>query len=178
MRSIEAMLSTYFIKTSFAITFSQILPSWLEPMLTKGSYSQDGSDTNSVGTPDYPSWIPDMHTIHDPMISVSWIHISELITELHHPLQYQNKVLQLVTWLRLIMPRRASLQLSSGYQAALMTHVMPTTLQAIWLGDVPSSHQRRHTHHCLQLKSSSRSDQVKSQGQSREYILELYSQTN
>jgi hypothetical protein len=23
-----------------------------------------------VGTPDYPSGIPDMHTIHDPMISV------------------------------------------------------------------------------------------------------------
>jgi hypothetical protein len=40
-------------------------------MLTKVSYSQDGSDTNSVGTPDYPSEIPDMHTIHDPMISVS-----------------------------------------------------------------------------------------------------------
>jgi hypothetical protein len=28
------------------------------------------------------------------------------------------------------MPRRASAHLSSGYQAALMTHVMPTTLQA------------------------------------------------
>jgi hypothetical protein len=40
-------------------------------MLTKVSYSQDGSDTNSVGTPDYLSGIPDMHTIHDPMISVS-----------------------------------------------------------------------------------------------------------
>jgi hypothetical protein len=25
----------------------------------------------SVGTPNYPSRIPDMHTIHDPMISVS-----------------------------------------------------------------------------------------------------------
>jgi hypothetical protein len=25
----------------------------------------------TVGTPDYPSRIPDMHTIHDPMISVS-----------------------------------------------------------------------------------------------------------
>jgi hypothetical protein len=24
-----------------------------------------------VGAPDYPSGIPDMHTIHDPMISVS-----------------------------------------------------------------------------------------------------------
>jgi hypothetical protein len=24
-----------------------------------------------VGTPDYPSGIPDMHTIHDPMISMS-----------------------------------------------------------------------------------------------------------
>jgi hypothetical protein len=25
----------------------------------------------AMGTPDYPSGIPDMHTIHDPMISVS-----------------------------------------------------------------------------------------------------------
>jgi hypothetical protein len=130
MRSIEAMLSAYFIKTSFAITFSQILPSWLTPMLTKVCYSQDGSDTNSVGTPDYPSGIPDMHTIHDPMISVLWIHISELIPELHHPLQYRIIDLQLVTWPSLILPRRASLQLSSGYQAASMTHVMSTTLQA------------------------------------------------
>jgi hypothetical protein len=40
-------------------------------MLTKVFYSQDGSNTNSVGTPDYPSRIPDMHTIHDPMINVS-----------------------------------------------------------------------------------------------------------
>jgi hypothetical protein len=29
------------------------------------------------------------------------------------------------------MPCRASAQLGSGYQAVLMTHVMPTTLQAI-----------------------------------------------
>jgi hypothetical protein len=91
-------------------------------MLTKVSYSQDGSDTNSVGTPDYPSGIPDMHTIHDPVISASWIHISELITELHHPLQYRIVYLQLVTWPSMILPRRASLQLSNGYQAALMSH--------------------------------------------------------
>jgi hypothetical protein len=29
------------------------------------------SALGAVGTPDYPSGIPDMHTIHDPMISVS-----------------------------------------------------------------------------------------------------------
>jgi hypothetical protein len=29
------------------------------------------SPAEDVGTPDYPSGIPDMHTIHDPMISVS-----------------------------------------------------------------------------------------------------------
>jgi hypothetical protein len=69
--------------------------SYLTPMLTKVSYSHDGSDANSVGTPDYPSGIPDMHPIHDPMISVSWIHISELIIELHHPLQYQIIYLQM-----------------------------------------------------------------------------------
>jgi hypothetical protein len=102
-----------------------------------------------VGTPDYPSRIPDMHPIHDPMISVSWIHISELITELHHLLQYRMIYLQLVTWPSMPLPRRASLQLSSRYQAALMTHVMPTTLQAIWLGDVPSSHQRHRNHRHL-----------------------------
>jgi hypothetical protein len=62
-----------------------------------------------VGTPDYPSGIPDMHTIHDPMISVSWIHISELITLLYHPLQYRIIYLQLVTWPIMILPRRASL---------------------------------------------------------------------
>jgi hypothetical protein len=28
-------------------------------------------ERDSVGTPDYPPGIPDMHTIHDPMISVS-----------------------------------------------------------------------------------------------------------
>jgi hypothetical protein len=83
---------------------------------------------SSVGTPDYPSGIPDMHTIHDPMISVSWIHISELITKLHHPIQYRIIYLQLVTWPSIILPRRASLQISSGYQAASMTHIMPTTL--------------------------------------------------
>jgi hypothetical protein len=31
----------------------------------------DGMEIETVGTPDYPSGIPDMHTIHDPMISVS-----------------------------------------------------------------------------------------------------------
>jgi hypothetical protein len=139
-------------------------------MLTKVSYSQDGSDTNSVGTPDYPSGIPDMHTIHDPMISVSWIHISELTPELHHPLQYRIIYLQLVTWPSMILPRRASLQLSSGYQAALMTHVMPTTLQAtdwetflVCTGAIVPSPSSSN--------SCSRSDQVNSQGQSREYIL-------
>jgi hypothetical protein len=35
-------------------------------MLTKVSYSQDGSDTSSVGSPDRLSETPVMHTIHDP----------------------------------------------------------------------------------------------------------------
>jgi hypothetical protein len=134
-----------------------------------GFWELDAREVFPVGTPDYPSGIPDMHTIHDPMISVSWIHIFELITELHHPLQYRVIYLQLVTWPSIILPRRASLPLSSGYQAALMTHVMPTTLQATdWetflvhtgaIGPSPSS-----------SNSCSRSDQVNSQGQSREYI--------
>jgi hypothetical protein len=61
----------YLEEITFANGFSKILLSCLTPMLTKVSYSQDGSNTNSVGTPDYPSRIPDMHTIHDPMINVS-----------------------------------------------------------------------------------------------------------
>jgi hypothetical protein len=32
-----------------------------------------------VGTPVYHSGIPVMHTTHDPMISMSWVHITELI---------------------------------------------------------------------------------------------------
>jgi hypothetical protein len=32
---------------------------------------EENFESMDVGTPDYPSGIPDMHTIHDPMISVS-----------------------------------------------------------------------------------------------------------
>jgi hypothetical protein len=61
----------YLEEITFANSFSKILLSYLTPMLTKVSYSQDGSDTNSVGTPVYHSAIPVMHTTHDPMISLS-----------------------------------------------------------------------------------------------------------
>jgi hypothetical protein len=118
-------------------------------MLTKVPYSQDGSDTNSVGTPDYPSGIPNMHTIHDPMISVSWIHISELITTLHHPFQYQIIYLQLVTWPSMIFPCRAK---------STTKHQIPSSVDVPrhayyptgnWLGDVPSSHRRHRNHRHL-----------------------------
>jgi hypothetical protein len=117
-------------------------------MLTKVSYSQDGSDTNSVGTPDYPSKIPDMHTIRDPMISVSWIHKSELVTELHHPLQY-----------------RIMLTIGHMTKYDIATQGKSITKQRIpnsvddprhayypignWLGDVPSSHRHRRSHRHL-----------------------------
>jgi hypothetical protein len=99
-----------------------------------------------VGTPDYPSGISDMHTIHDPMISVSWIHISKLITELHHPLQY-----------------RIMFTIGHMTKYDIATQGKSTTKQRIpnsvddpchayyptgnWLGDVPSSHRRRRTPH-------------------------------
>jgi hypothetical protein len=105
----------------------------------------------TVGTPDYPSGIPDMHTIHDPMISVSWIHISELITELHHPLQYRIIYLQLVTWPILIMPRRASFQTKQRIPSSVDDPHHAYYPTGNWLGDVPSSHRRRRTpHHRLQ----------------------------
>jgi hypothetical protein len=55
------------------------------------------------------------------------------------------------------LPRRASLQLRSGYQAVLMTHVMPTTLQAtdwetflVRTGIVETPHHHHHhLHHNL-----------------------------
>jgi hypothetical protein len=145
MRSIEAMLLAYFIKTSFAITFSQILPSWLTPMLTKVSYSQDGSDTNYVGTPDYPSGIPDMHTIHDPMISVSWIHISELITELHHPLPYRINILTIGHMTKHDIATQGKSTTKQRIPSSIddPRHVYYPT--GNWLGDVPSSHRRHRT---------------------------------
>jgi hypothetical protein len=43
-----------------------------DPLSDGGSSCSESSDLGAiVGTPDYPSGIPDMHTIHDPMISVS-----------------------------------------------------------------------------------------------------------
>jgi hypothetical protein len=81
------------------------------------------------------------------MISVSWIHIFELITELHHPLQY-----------------RIILTIGHMTKYDIATQGKSTTKQQIpssvddprhayyptcnWLGDVPSSHQchRNHRH--------------------------------
>jgi hypothetical protein len=39
--------------------------------LAKLRQDEETKWAQSVGTPDYPSGISDMHTIHDPMISVS-----------------------------------------------------------------------------------------------------------
>jgi hypothetical protein len=131
--------------------------------------------TQLVGIPDYPSGISDMHTIHDPMISVSWIHISELITELHHPLQYQ-------------------IMLTIGHMTKydIATQGKSTTKQRIpnsvddprlayyptsnWLGDVPSSHRRRRSHH--QLLSSLLHNLAKLIARDKAVsTFELYSQT-
>jgi hypothetical protein len=117
-------------------------------MLTKVSYCQDGSDTNSVGTPDYPSGIPDMHTIHDPMISALWIHISELITELHHPIQFR-----IILTIGHMTKYDISMQGKSTTKQRIPSSVddpchayYPT---GNWLGDIPSSHRRHRNHHHL-----------------------------
>jgi hypothetical protein len=99
-------------------------------------------DSLIVGTPDYPSGIPDMHTIHDPMISVSWIHISELLTELHHPLQYR-----MIFTIGHLTKNYIATQGKSTVKKRLPSSVddprhayYPT---GNWLGDVPSSHRHR-----------------------------------
>jgi hypothetical protein len=119
------------------------------PMLTKVSYSQDDSDTNSVGTPDYPSGIPDMHTIHDPMISVSWIHISELITILHHPLQLPNNIFTIghMTKYDIATQNKSTTKQQIPSSVDDPRHAYYPTGNS--LGDVPSSHQCRHKYHHL-----------------------------
>jgi hypothetical protein len=117
-------------------------------MLTRVSYSQDGSDTNSVGTTDYPSGIPDMHTIHDPMISVSWIHISELITELHHPLQYRRIfTIGHMTKYDIATQGKSTNKQRIPSSADDPHHAYYPT--GNWLGDIPSSHRRRRNHRHL-----------------------------
>jgi hypothetical protein len=103
----------------------------------------------AVGTPDCPSGIPDMHTIHDPMISVSWIHISELIKELHHPLQYQIIYLQLVTWPRLRFATQGKFTTEERISSSVDDPRHAYYPTGNWLGDVPSSHWHRRIHHHL-----------------------------
>jgi hypothetical protein len=117
-------------------------------MLAKVSYSQDGSDTNSVGTPDYPSEIPDMHTIHDLMISVSWIHISELITELHHPLQYRI-IFTIGHMTKYYIATQGKSTIKQRIPSSVDDPCHAYYPTGNWLGDVPSSHRRRRTHHHL-----------------------------
>jgi hypothetical protein len=102
------------------------------------------------GDPGLPSGISVMRTINDPRNS----------------------------FLQMILPGRANSQLSSGNQIALMTHVMPTTLQVTDLETFLFHTGVTSYPSPSSLKSFSKSDQVNSQGQSREYSLELYSQTN
>jgi hypothetical protein len=101
-----------------------------------------------VGTPDYLSRIPDMHTIHNPMISVSWIHISELITELHHPLQYRIKLtIGHMTKYDIAMQGKSTTKQRIPNNIDGPHHAYYPT--GNWLGDVPSLHQRRRNHHHL-----------------------------
>jgi hypothetical protein len=101
-----------------------------------------------VGTLDYPSGIPDMHTIHDPMISVSWIHISELIIELHHPLQYQ-----IILTIGQMTKYDIAMQGKSTTKQRIPNSVVGPRHAyypiSNWLGDVPSSHRHRRIHRHL-----------------------------
>jgi hypothetical protein len=119
------------------------------PMLTKVSYSQDGSDTNSVGTPDYPSRIPDMHTIHDPMISVSWIHISKLITELHHPFTVPNNILTVGHMTKHDIATQGKSTTKQWIPSSVDDPCHAYYPTGNWLGDVPSSDRHHHTHRPL-----------------------------
>jgi hypothetical protein len=64
---------------------------------------------------------------HDQCVMNPHIRVNNKITS---SVTVPNNILTIGHMTKFDMPRRASLQLSSGYQAALMTHVMPTTLQA------------------------------------------------
>jgi hypothetical protein len=64
---------------------------------------------------------------HDQCVVNLHIRVDTRITS---SITVPNNRLRIGHTTKLILPRRASLQLSSGYQAALMSHVMPTTLQA------------------------------------------------
>jgi hypothetical protein len=93
-----------------------------------------------VGTPDYPSGIPDMHTIHDPMISVSWIHISELVTELHHPFTVPDNILTIghMTKYDIATQGKSTNKQRIPSSVGDPRHAYYPT--GNWLGDVPSSH--------------------------------------
>jgi hypothetical protein len=66
-------ISMLLIRTYFSqfLNFYLLLPSLLSETLTLAQTDGCRRIMAFVGTPDYPSGIPDMHTIHDPMISVS-----------------------------------------------------------------------------------------------------------
>jgi hypothetical protein len=100
----------------------------------------------SVGTSDYPSGIPDMHTIHDPMISVSWIHISELMTELHHPLQYQI-IFTIGHMTRYYIAMQGEFTIKQRIPSSADDPRHAYYPIGNWLGDVHSSHQHRQTSH-------------------------------
>jgi hypothetical protein len=102
-----------------------------------------------VWTPSLQPGIPHMHTIHDPMISVSWIYISELITELHHPFTTPNNIFTI-----------GHMTKSENCHAGKFTTTqwIPSSVDdphhayypiGNWLGDVPSSHQRHRNHRHL-----------------------------
>jgi hypothetical protein len=78
---------------------------------------------------------------------VSWIHITESISKLHHPLQYRNKSL---TFGHMTKTDNATQGKSTNKQRTQSDAEDPRHAYyptGSWLGDVPSSHWRRRTHH-------------------------------
>jgi hypothetical protein len=99
----------------------------------------------NMGTSDYPSRIPDMHTIHDPMISVSWIHISKLITKLHHPLQYRI-IFTIGHMTKYYIAMQGKYTIKQRIPSSVDDPRHAYYPIGNWLGDVPSSHRRHHNH--------------------------------
>jgi hypothetical protein len=119
------------------------------PMLTKVSYSQDGSDTNSVGTPGLPiqntryaynSWSHDQCVVNphiwvDTRITSS-ITVPNNILTIGHMTKFD-----IATQGKFTTKQRIPNSVDDPRHAYYPT--------GNWLGDIPSSHRRRRNHHHL-----------------------------
>jgi hypothetical protein len=69
LTSMGMLTTTMAITTTIMVDMRKINIKEMDMTMMATKTTTEGMEV--VGTPDYPSGIPDMHTIHDPMISVS-----------------------------------------------------------------------------------------------------------